>query len=72
MGPAKPGERYARGQRYGMIKLGSRTELLLPVEANFQAAVKVGDVVRGGATVLGRLPAAVGSDRGRAVTQESA
>lgn len=70
--PARPGERYARGQRYGMIKLGSRTELLLPVEANFQAAVKVGDVVRGGATVLGRLPAAVGSDRGRAVTQESA
>lgn len=52
---AKPGERYERGARYGMIKLGSRTELLVPVEAGFEPAVKVGDVVHGGATVIGRL-----------------
>ncbi len=52
---ARPGQRLARGERYGMIKLGSRTELLVPVDAGFAPAVRVGDVVRGGETVLGRL-----------------
>jgi phosphatidylserine decarboxylase len=51
----RPGERLARGQRYGMIKFGSRTELFLPRAAGFQPAVRVGDRVRGGATVVGRL-----------------
>lgn len=56
------GQRLARGERYGMIKLGSRTELLVPAEAGFVPAVQLGDVVRGGETVLGRLgaPAATG------------
>jgi phosphatidylserine decarboxylase len=53
--PARAGERYERGARYGMIKLGSRTELLLPVEAGFEPAVKIGDVVHGASTVIGRL-----------------
>jgi phosphatidylserine decarboxylase len=38
-----------------MIKFGSRTELVLPRAAGFQPAVRVGDRVRGGATVVGRL-----------------
>jgi phosphatidylserine decarboxylase len=72
--PVKAGERYARGQRYGMIKLGSRTELLLPVEAGFEPAVKVGDVVRGGATTIGRLPAvpALPTGAGAKKSQETA
>jgi len=45
-----------RGQRYGMIKLGSRTELLVPVDLEFAPAVEIGDAVRGGETVLGRIP----------------
>ncbi|MBI3726243.1 phosphatidylserine decarboxylase family protein [bacterium] len=53
---ASPGDRLARGERYGMIKLGSRTELLVPEGAGFSCAVKVGDMVRGGSTVLGTLP----------------
>lgn len=51
----EPGARLERAERYGMIKLGSRTELLVPVEAGFEPAVAVGDTVRGGLTVLGRL-----------------
>jgi len=51
---ARPGQRLERGQRYGMIKFGSRTELFLPRGAGFQAAVRVGDRVRGGATVVAR------------------
>jgi phosphatidylserine decarboxylase len=48
------GQTLARGQRYGMIKFGSRTELYLPLVANCQILVKVGDGVRGGTTVLAR------------------
>jgi phosphatidylserine decarboxylase len=61
---ATVGQRLGRGDRYGMIKLGSRTELLVPVDAGFTPAVALGDVVRGGETVLGRLgaPAATGKD----------
>lgn len=53
----KPGDRLQRGERIGMIKLGSRTDLLLPAGAAAEVLVKVGDKVRGGATVLARLPA---------------
>lgn len=55
--PATVGQRLARGERYGMIKLGSRTELILPLDAGFEPQVAIGDVVRGGETVLGRVPA---------------
>jgi len=51
----KPGNRVSRGERIGMIKLGSRTDLLLPAEHVAVVGVKVGDKVRGGATVLGRV-----------------
>jgi phosphatidylserine decarboxylase len=53
---ATVGQTLARGERYGMIKLGSRTELLVPAGAGFECHVKPGDSVRGGITVLGRLP----------------
>jgi phosphatidylserine decarboxylase len=46
----KVGDRIARGERVGMIKFGSRTDLLLDAAAKVQ--VKVGDRVKGGATVV--------------------
>lgn len=52
---ARPGQRLAAGERYGMIKFGSRTDVLLPPEAVAEVAVKVGQVVHGGRTVLLRL-----------------
>lgn len=51
---AQLGDRYARGERYGMIKFGSRTELYVAVDGGFEVQVKVGDKVVGGETVLVR------------------
>lgn len=45
------GERHARGERLGMIVLGSRVDVLLAAE-RCQPTVIVGDVVRAGATVI--------------------
>ena len=54
----KVGDRLERGQRVGMIKFGSRTDVLMPAEAVPQ--VKSGARVRGGSTVLAVLPQPVG------------
>jgi phosphatidylserine decarboxylase len=50
----KPGDRIERGQRVGLIKFGSRVDVLMPAEANL--LVKTGSRVKGGSTVLARLP----------------
>lgn len=55
--PVRVGQHLARGERFGMIKFGSRTDLYLPLRAGFRPSVRVGDTVRGGATILGRLGA---------------
>jgi len=60
------GDRVSRGERVGMIKFGSRTDVLMNVSAAVQ--VKVGDHVKGGSSVLAYLHAepqlaAVGSAR---------
>jgi phosphatidylserine decarboxylase len=47
------GDRVARGERVGLIKFGSRVDVLLPGDA--EIAVKKGDRVKGGASVLARL-----------------
>ena len=52
----KIGETVDKGERLGMIKFGSRTDLLVPVEAGLETLVKVRDKVKGGATVLLRVP----------------
>jgi phosphatidylserine decarboxylase len=52
----RPGDRLQRGERVGLIKFGSRTDVLLPGHA--QVLVAVGDRVRGGASVLARIAAA--------------
>jgi phosphatidylserine decarboxylase len=49
----QPGSTIARGEKFGMIKLGSRTELIVP-EGAAQIHIRVGDKVRAGADVLGR------------------
>jgi len=49
----KIGDRLERGQRVGLIKFGSRTDVLL--DASARVTVKVGDRVKGGATVLAQL-----------------
>ncbi len=48
------GDAVTRGGRFGMIKFGSRTDLIVPVESGLEPAVALGDVVKGGATVLMR------------------
>lgn len=50
--PVEPEDTFEKGERYGMIKFGSRTELYLPVKSNFEISVKVGDKVFGGSTVM--------------------
>jgi phosphatidylserine decarboxylase len=47
------GDRLQRGERVGLIKFGSRTDILLPGHA--EVLVRVGDRVRGGASVLARV-----------------
>ena len=49
----KPGDVLARGQRVGMIKFGSRTDVIFPSPS--ELAVKIGDRVKGGSTILARL-----------------
>jgi phosphatidylserine decarboxylase len=51
---AKKGDRLAAGERFGMIKFGSRTELYLPARANAKCVVKAGDKVKAGLNVLVR------------------
>jgi phosphatidylserine decarboxylase len=43
------------GDRFGMIKFGSRTEVLVPADAVREVLVKVGDHVKGGSTILLRM-----------------
>ncbi|HEX8910790.1 MAG TPA: phosphatidylserine decarboxylase [Humisphaera sp.] len=52
---AEKGEQLKMGQRIGMIKFGSRTELVIPKWLAPEVMVKEGQVVRGGADVIARL-----------------
>lgn len=51
---ANVGTELKKGERFGMIRFGSRTEVYLPLDA--QLLVKTGDHVSGGSTVIARLP----------------
>jgi phosphatidylserine decarboxylase len=51
---AQVGDELKKGDRFGMIRFGSRTELYLPLNA--EVLVKVGDHVLGGSTIIARLP----------------
>jgi phosphatidylserine decarboxylase len=50
----QPGDRLARGQRYGFIRFGSRLDVYLPPAA--QVKVTIGDKVYASATILAELP----------------
>jgi phosphatidylserine decarboxylase len=54
VGWSKVGDELRRGDRFGMIRFGSRTEVYVPLQATI--AVNVGDHVAGGVTVIARLP----------------
>jgi phosphatidylserine decarboxylase len=49
-----------RGERFGMIKFGSRTELYIPRYLVPQAAVKTGQKIRGGRDIIARLSVPTG------------
>jgi phosphatidylserine decarboxylase len=51
----KIGEEVERGARFGMIKFGSRTDVLIGAGEKATVLVKVGDTVKGGATALMRF-----------------
>jgi phosphatidylserine decarboxylase len=51
----QPGAKLERGERVGLIKFGSRVDVILPAEATIE--VRVGDKVRGGTTILASMPA---------------
>jgi phosphatidylserine decarboxylase len=48
------GDRVERGQRVGLIKFGSRTDVILPSEA--EIVVKKGQRVKGGSTIIAEMP----------------
>ncbi len=51
---ADVGDEVKKGERFGMIRFGSRTEVYLPLTAT--VLVKVGQHVAGGSTIIARLP----------------
>ncbi len=53
------GDKVERGQRMGLIKFGSRVDVLMPADTELR--VKVGQRVKGGASVIGLLPLGVKS-----------
>lgn len=52
----EPGDTLARGERFGMIKFGSRLELLLPDALGAEVRVEIGQVVYAGVSVLAQRP----------------
>ncbi|MCL5270715.1 MAG: phosphatidylserine decarboxylase, partial [bacterium] len=50
----REGQTVRRGQRIGLIRFGSRTELYLPPEARVE--VEVGQNVKGGLSIVASLP----------------
>lgn len=56
----KPGDELAAGEQFGMIKLGSRTELVFPREAGLEIVARLGESVKAGTSVLARYKAVSG------------
>jgi phosphatidylserine decarboxylase len=62
----KAGDRVERGQRIGLIKFGSRVDVLLPAEAELK--VKTGTRVQGGSSVLAVVAPTAGEPSGSTAT----
>jgi phosphatidylserine decarboxylase len=52
--PVKQGDRLKVGERYGMIKFGSRVDIYLPKESKI--LVKIGEITVAGETIMAELP----------------
>ncbi|MEM9827001.1 MAG: phosphatidylserine decarboxylase [Planctomycetota bacterium] len=50
----RPGHVLTRGEMYGMIKLGSRTELVVPDRPELEMVAQIGDKVQAGSTVMAK------------------
>jgi phosphatidylserine decarboxylase len=50
----RPGDALQRGEMFGMIKLGSRTELVLPKRAGLNILVNIGQKVQAGSSLMAR------------------
>jgi phosphatidylserine decarboxylase len=48
----RPGQQVARGETFGMIRIGSQVDLIVPQEPSFEVRVRPGDRVRAGETIL--------------------
>lgn len=64
----KVGDRLERGQRVGLIKFGSRCDVIFSDEA--QVTVKLGDKVSGGSSILATLPVGVVGNGEAAVREQ--
>lgn len=53
----RPGDLLSHGEMYGMIKLGSRTELVVPDDPNLEIVAQIGDKICAGSSVLGQYRA---------------
>ncbi|MCE9546012.1 MAG: phosphatidylserine decarboxylase [Planctomycetia bacterium] len=51
----RPGELLTAGEKFGMIKLGSRTELILPAEPGLYIDVELGQKIKAGSTIIARF-----------------
>jgi phosphatidylserine decarboxylase len=51
---AREGQQLAGGERFGMIKFGSRTELYVPARGQIECLVRIGDRVKAGLTPLAK------------------
>lgn len=49
----KEGQQLEQGQEFGFIKFGSRVDIFLPLDA--KVTVKIGDITKGGRTVIAEL-----------------
>ncbi len=49
-----PGDTVEAGSRFGLIRFGSRTELVVPIDSDIR--IKVGEHIAGGRTIVGYLP----------------
>lgn len=50
----RPGDVLSRGEQFGMIKLGSRTELIIPRDRSLKIFIAVGDKVKAGSSLFAR------------------
>ncbi len=50
----KEGQSVKQGEEFGFIKFGSRVDVFLPLDAEIK--VKIGDITKGGVTVIAELP----------------